>query len=372
MIKLFPLFLVGVIQLNAAEAWRFSGNFIAGGNFGAYGSNVTPPFKAINPIPANGATLQPNTLTLSWQTPGVVDDGFSVYYDGDNPPTTLVSSHQVGLTYATTDLYYGMTRYWRVDSHNSVGTTAGDVWSFSTVVPNIVDTLVDMEAGNDGETLTTTILTNATKGTSVEWSFPVTNISQVVLFEHAFITPIVYGTTTNIDAGSTRSFKFRLDTKGNYAAMTLGTPTNRLTVNFSFKFDNKVSQTVDLVNISTVAGSGACVAQLGSVNNLWIHDGGGGGFPSQHGTGPVIVTNTLYTCSMRAIHNGDYTLAIYNGTTGALIANSTVTTPTDATFNKIYFGRVDAHADPQPPSTSWITFEDISVDITNATWPIIP
>lgn len=66
-----------------------------------------------------------NTYSPLFQSPATKYD---VYLGQTNPPTQLVSSHQVGQSYALPTLAKG-TWYWQIVAINDAGTTAGPVWS---------------------------------------------------------------------------------------------------------------------------------------------------------------------------------------------------------------------------------------------------
>ena len=106
------------------------------------------PDKAITPGPTDansGVTLDQENLT--WVDGGLGDaneaDTFSVYYGDTSGDLTLVSSGQsAGVATNAFIIWelllgspfdYAVTRYWRIDSTNGVGTTTGDEWSFTTL-----------------------------------------------------------------------------------------------------------------------------------------------------------------------------------------------------------------------------------------------
>ena len=93
------------------------------------------PQSARNPDPANGATDVDVDADLSWSA-GIDAVSHDVYFgtDADNLP--LVSAEQNVTTYDPGTLQEGVTYYWAIDEHDSVGgVTAGGVWSFTTAVP---------------------------------------------------------------------------------------------------------------------------------------------------------------------------------------------------------------------------------------------
>jgi len=91
-----------------------------------------PPEKAINPVPAHGATNQLISTTASWANGGGATS-YDVYF-GTNPAPAIAEfkTNQTTLSYSPGTLGYGNTYYWRIDSLNANGSTPGDVWSFTT------------------------------------------------------------------------------------------------------------------------------------------------------------------------------------------------------------------------------------------------
>ncbi len=92
-----------------------------------------PPYTPSNPSPANGATNQPTSPTLSWSG-GDPDGGTVTYmvYFGTSPnPTSYTNTTSTSL--AKTGLAYGTTYHWKVkavDTHQATAT--GSEWSFTT------------------------------------------------------------------------------------------------------------------------------------------------------------------------------------------------------------------------------------------------
>ncbi|MBW8001924.1 MAG: M6 family metalloprotease domain-containing protein [Planctomycetes bacterium] len=111
----------------------------AGGSFGDSNNfdviNCTLP-TVDSPSPSNG---QPDTALgsqLSWNlaSGSPCATTYDVYFDTTNPPTTLLCDDT---TVASCDpvLSCNTTYYWQVVAANCCGTTAGPVWSFTTMPP---------------------------------------------------------------------------------------------------------------------------------------------------------------------------------------------------------------------------------------------
>ncbi len=93
------------------------------------------PDKPSNPSPADGATSQALNVTLSWSCDDLENDPltYDIYFGTTNPPTTLVSQNRTATTLSRSNLYSGITYYWKViakDNHSN--STSSSVWIFTT------------------------------------------------------------------------------------------------------------------------------------------------------------------------------------------------------------------------------------------------
>ncbi|MCX5646847.1 MAG: discoidin domain-containing protein [Phycisphaerae bacterium] len=112
-----------------------------------FGHPANLPVQAHTPQPANGATAQSLTTTLSWR-PGRDAASHQVFFGTD--PSAVGNGTATAKTVADSAfnpgaLNYGTTYYWRVDEVNTV-TYPGEVWSFTTQEFGVVD---DFEGYND-------------------------------------------------------------------------------------------------------------------------------------------------------------------------------------------------------------------------------
>lgn len=89
-----------------------------------------PPEKVSVILPADGATNQQLDVVITWQRPAMAR-WYDVYFDTVTPPVAKVSDNQAARSYVPT-LALDTTYYLRVDAGNAIGTTTGDVVSFST------------------------------------------------------------------------------------------------------------------------------------------------------------------------------------------------------------------------------------------------
>ena len=116
--------------------WRVDAKNASGATAGDVWSFTTsaatpPPPKPATPSPAHLATNVGVGTTLAWAGSAGAT-GYDVYL-GTTLPTAPTVSGLTATTYAPgAPLAYGTTYSWRVDAKNGGGTTAGDVWTFTT------------------------------------------------------------------------------------------------------------------------------------------------------------------------------------------------------------------------------------------------
>lgn len=98
-----------------------------------------PSAIAATPTPANAATGVCYAGTgavssISWAAVAGAT-GYDVFFGTSNPPTSLVSSNQAGLSYSIGTLSANTTYFWRIAPRNSCGANnSGTVWSFTTAI----------------------------------------------------------------------------------------------------------------------------------------------------------------------------------------------------------------------------------------------
>ncbi|MHC4739209.1 MAG: DNRLRE domain-containing protein, partial [Planctomycetota bacterium] len=92
---------------------------------------VAAPGQASNPSPADSATGVSTTADLSWIA-GSGATSHDVYFGTTSPGT--FQGNQTATTFDTGNMNNSTTYYWRIDEINAAGTTAGSLWSFTTIV----------------------------------------------------------------------------------------------------------------------------------------------------------------------------------------------------------------------------------------------
>jgi alpha-tubulin suppressor-like RCC1 family protein len=99
-------------------------------------SGSSNPFRqslqqATSPVPADGAIDIDTTTQLSW-APVISATSYDVYFGTTAKGLTLVINTTT-TTYNPGTLLDNARYYWRIDSKNSTGTTAGNIWNFQTI-----------------------------------------------------------------------------------------------------------------------------------------------------------------------------------------------------------------------------------------------
>ncbi|MBN1414646.1 MAG: T9SS type A sorting domain-containing protein [Bacteroidales bacterium] len=110
------------------------------------------PDKAILVYPADNAQDLPVTgVNLQWQ-PGNYTLTYDIYVGTSETTLELKQSNYTSTSFNTGSLDFASDVYWRIDAGNSLGTTTGDVWKFSTLEAALPELLgywpFDETAGN--------------------------------------------------------------------------------------------------------------------------------------------------------------------------------------------------------------------------------
>lgn len=100
------------------------------------------PKPAVNPFPAQGGKEGvASGLTFTWED-NIKTYGGDVYYTlylGESREAMEAVAKDLKVTqWSTNDLLPAKTYYWRVDSRNGLGTTEGNVWSFTTTAGGVL------------------------------------------------------------------------------------------------------------------------------------------------------------------------------------------------------------------------------------------
>ncbi len=155
-------------QTGAGTKW---GDYIASFSFPACGEPQAPGL-ASSPSPGSGATGVDIESVLSW-TAGSGADSHDVYFGTSTTPAS--QGNQAGTSFDPGTLAYATTYYWQVDEVNTVGTTVGTLWSFTTAAAPV-------EPLAAGEPVPGDTATGISTGTSLSWTEGENTISNDVYF----------------------------------------------------------------------------------------------------------------------------------------------------------------------------------------------
>jgi hypothetical protein len=125
----------GTVYIKAVDLDRTTGNNAADSLFVDalfIVSETAPaaPAQALSPNPADGATNVVLNPTLEWAA-GTFAVSHDVYF-GTAPAALVFQGNQTGTSFVPGTLANDTSYYWAIDEVNSVGTTPGSVWSFTT------------------------------------------------------------------------------------------------------------------------------------------------------------------------------------------------------------------------------------------------
>ncbi len=148
------------------------------GQYEDYSLNIMPPVCIFAPTyPADAASGCPdvitNTVPLSWPALSGAT-GYDVYFGTTNPPTTLVSNNQPGLTFNADVSGGAPIYYWMIVPQISGGGTSCNVWSF-TVSPAPVPVASsggDVCSGNDIFLSSDNVAMGQLTGNTYSWTGP--------------------------------------------------------------------------------------------------------------------------------------------------------------------------------------------------------
>ena len=144
---------------NTTYFWRVNAANSTGSTPGPIWSFTTAPAPTPDPVtnltPMNGAINIDNGMALHWAF-GANTNEYQLLMGTTYPPSVVFVPYTSTLTttYTLFGLEYNKTYYWQVNAKNSVGTTPGPIWSFTTKVnvgidnPEIEEAILVYAHGN--------------------------------------------------------------------------------------------------------------------------------------------------------------------------------------------------------------------------------
>jgi hypothetical protein len=192
-----------------------------------------PPEPATGPDPAHGASNVTTTPALSWSA-GARAESHDVYFGTSSG--LEFQGNQAGTSFSPGELQLNTTYYWRIDEVNSVGTTTGAVWSFTTRASGGLDTMhvdsivLDTVKGDKG-----TVHGRATVTVVDEWGGLVAEAAVTGTFTGSYNesptdTTDASGTAALTTTGATKKPAFEFCVSGiTHAALTYAPGDNVMT-----------------------------------------------------------------------------------------------------------------------------------------------
>jgi len=129
----------GTLERNRTYYWRVDETNETGtvtGDTWSYTTEITTsgPSQNTEPLPADASKGIRKDVKLSWNA-GDNAVSHDIYFGTENPPPFVANQTQTSFT--PNDIEPLTTYYWQVNSVNSESTTTGDIWSFTSIEPNL-------------------------------------------------------------------------------------------------------------------------------------------------------------------------------------------------------------------------------------------
>ncbi len=138
-------------------------------------TSASAPGTPASPSPANSASGVSTSTALTWSSSGATS--YDVAFGTSSTPSN-VSTGQATASYSPGPLTAGTTYFWKITAHNSAGTTAGPVWTFTTAATQTPPGTPGNPApanGASGVSLTPTLTWSAVNAATYDVKFGTTN-----------------------------------------------------------------------------------------------------------------------------------------------------------------------------------------------------
>jgi hypothetical protein len=156
--------------------WQITAHNGAGATAGPIWSFTTqapaPPGTPGSPNPADTATGVGINPTLTWSATSATS--YNVKFGASNPPPT-VASGQSAASFSPSTLAAGTTYFWQIVANNAGGSTAGPVWSFTTLAPPAAPNSPIPPDGATGISTSQNLMWTAAGATSYDVKFGTSN-----------------------------------------------------------------------------------------------------------------------------------------------------------------------------------------------------
>ncbi len=336
------------------------------------------PAKVINFNPSDASIRQSVYLTMSWN-PGVGSpaESFDVYIGtSSNPP--LANSSYAATNYTSGTLAYSQSYYWKVNPKNSVGTTTGDILSFTTLVPVSASMFTDFESGSHGTLVTNALLSNTTINSLGTWTTSSLNVITVSTESYQRLScPVKINGVIYEDLTGSRTIKSSNEITQSYVNLALTSPVDTATLGCMMVFNSNNTGpgqylALDLISlIGEFDGSSHfVVCQLAGNQNVICHtENGGTSTDASQDNGITITLGQPYWVNVKYVKGGSGSVGLFNISTGAQIGLTQSLAIGNTQLGNISIGRIDTHG--IGPTGSYTYYDNVVID-TRGTWPLGP
>jgi hypothetical protein len=223
----------------------------------------------------------------------------------------------------------------------------------------------NFETGNNGDTLTPTVMQAATKGACQAWTGTTPQMTISTSAQQSLHSNVTVNGVTYTDSGSTRGVKYdNGEGTNSYQMCTFADSASSFTVSGYVLFHG-LAAFGDRISFMTVGGAGAADYAAAQVYNGSVLLETLGGDSSTYS----VSYDHWYYFSINYVAGGTHSLKIYDTTDWSLL--STLTHAATGTNNPVSYSFGNSHNDITHTSGAYLYFDNIVADATG-TFPLGP
>jgi hypothetical protein len=237
--------------------------------------------------------------------------------------------------------------------------------------PIAVDLYQDMESGNAGDVLTSTIMNASSHGTS-GWSAASGTMWVATSYHRDLPGPVIVGGTTYNGTGGSRSWTFKDDNQTNFVRCSLSGHLE-ITMAAYYTTSSTLQSQVGYDVMIMPGAPFACMSQFGGPL-LCPHSSLASGISTGRGLFIPISAGKTYWVNMKYDGSvGEVLLAAFDPDNGYSLVGSKICQSTwgGLVGGDNWFGRGDVHGN-QSNDQTYSYFDQIMLDWTNAAFPLLP
>ena len=254
----------GTMSNDTTYYWRIDSVNVGGtttGNVWSFTTvAVSPPDQVTGASPADAATNQAITVDISWSA-ATGASNYDVYFGTDSVPDSgELKGNQAGVSYEPGSLSNDTTYYWRIDSNNAVGTTTGNVWSFTTESEGSAEITFDATSSTGSGSASTTLAWSHTVGTGSNRILVVGCAGKDGSTSDIVVSSVTYG-SANLSmvsgSGITKEASGRVVRTELWYLLAPDSGTDTITITYSGTVDCRSGGVVSLENVKQQAAEAA-------------------------------------------------------------------------------------------------------------------